>query len=101
MPSDTVTRLSNSSPHMKHINLGGGELAIAIPPAETIELKFESEAERARFKRAIATKGIRRWLDAGELVVVEAVPEPPPPPPALMQITVTKRRKRYDPTVDE
>ncbi len=87
MPDTTTTtvRLRNTTAHLKHVSLAGGEL-ITIPPTETgpgIVLKLESDAERVGFQRAFATKAVKAWIDAGELVIdgdVPSVSQPVTPP---------------------
>lgn len=105
--------LTNNGTFLKYLSLPGGPVGevevIAVPPTGTgpgegpaVELEFETDEERARFDHAISVKGVRKWIETGELVVLEAE-FVPPPAPELVQVGVTKRRKRFDdpPSDDE
>lgn len=71
-------KLENKSARILHINLGGGNI-ITVPPTEGgITVKLD-DAEATQFDKAIALAEVQAWVEANELIITDAEPEPEPP----------------------
>ena len=68
----SAVRIVNKSAHLKYIGVGDGE-SIAVPPTAEggpgTTVRFETQSERERFDKALATTGVQAWVEAGELEV--------------------------------
>jgi hypothetical protein len=90
--------IKNKTAHVKQLNLGGGG-SITIPPTAEgspgLAVTFDSDKEHERFKAALGSAVVKRWIERKELEVESGAaaadeageapatkPPPPPPPPA-------------------
>jgi hypothetical protein len=71
MATDKNTvRIENKTAHIKHIAIGNGQI-ITVPPVDGggVEVHFDSDGERSAFQRALETPQVKKWIEAGELVI--------------------------------
>lgn len=62
-------QIHNKSARLKHISCGGG-MTVTVPPSETpITITLENDDEVKRFHEALKNPAVKRWLDAGEVVI--------------------------------
>jgi hypothetical protein len=70
--SGSQVQLENTTEHVLHIALAGGEV-ISVPPCEQgaggTTITFNGADERARFEAALATESVQAWLRDKQLVV--------------------------------
>lgn len=81
---ETVSELSNTAPHVKHISIGDGAF-VTVPPtvgAATVRIALTA-TEKAGLDKGLGTDTCLEWIAQGELVVAAPPVEPPPvePPP--------------------
>ena len=62
-------QVHNKSARIKHVQTGGGKVVSIAPTEAPISLDFESDEEAKRFTDALKNPAVKRWVDAGELVI--------------------------------
>jgi hypothetical protein len=73
-------KLENTTAHIMHISMGGGQ-TLAIPPTEGGIMVMFTDAEKVVFDANVATPAVQEWVTAGDLIITETpINEVDPPP---------------------
>lgn len=89
--------IRNKTAHVKQIQLGGGQVITVPPTAEGtpgLAVTFDSDDEHKRFKTALGSAVVKRWIERKEIEVESGTaetesgsaeaeaPSPKQPPPS-------------------